>query len=113
MTAGAHAVTIPPSTIHVEVRLEGELLAVTDRPLRLEETGLPARYYVPREEVPVELLRSTTFPTNCPFKGEASDWSPDIGGKTHDGIVWSYEDPIPSAVDIAGYLSFYPDRVDV
>ena len=33
--------------------------------------------------------------------------------ETHDGIVWAYEDPIESAAAIAGYLSFYPHRVEV
>jgi uncharacterized protein (DUF427 family) len=113
MTQGGHTITITPCNAHVEIRLNGELLAATDRPLRLEETGLPARYYVRREDVRMELLRPTTFHTTCPFKGEASYLSADVDGQTHDGIVWTYEEPIPSAGAIAGYLSFYPDRVDV
>lgn len=108
-----HTVTITKSDARVEVRLEGELLAATDHPLRLDETGLPARYYLPREDVRMDLLRPTTFQTHCPFKGDASYWSADIGGQTHDGIVWSYDAPIPEAADIAGFLSFYPTRVDV
>ena len=43
MSAG-HTVTISPTDVHVEVRLDGELLAQSDRVLRLDETGLPARY---------------------------------------------------------------------
>ena len=108
-----HTITITPSDAHVEVRLDGEQLAVTDHPLRLDETGLPARYYLPRQDVRMDLLRATTFHTTCPFKGEASYWSADIGGQAHDGIVWAYESPIPAAADIAGFLSFYPDRVEV
>src|SRR4051794_13670183 len=111
--SGGHTVTIQPCDSHVEVRLGGELLASTDRAMRLDETGLPARYYIPRDDVRMELLRSTSFHTTCPFKGEASYWSADIGGETHDGIVWAYEEPIPGAADIAGYLSFYPNRVDI
>src|SRR5919106_3334515 len=45
MSAG-HTVTITPSDAHVEVRLDGELLATTDHALRLDETGLPSRYYL-------------------------------------------------------------------
>jgi uncharacterized protein (DUF427 family) len=112
MTAG-HTVTITPSDAHVEVRLEGELLASSDHPLRLEETGLPARYYLPKGDVRMDLLRPTSFHTTCPFKGEASYWSADLGGRTHDGIVWAYESPIPAARELAGHVSFYPDRVEV
>ncbi len=108
-----HTVTISPSGAHVEVRLDGELLAETDRAMRLEETGLPARYYVPKDDVRMDLLRPTSFNTTCPFKGEASYWSADIRGHAHDGIVWAYESPIPAAAEIAGLLSFYPKRTEI
>lgn len=112
MTAG-HTVTITPSDAHVEVRLDGERLAMSDNALRLDETGLPARYYLPKADVRTDLLKPTSFHTTCPFKGEASYWSVEVGGEQHDGIVWGYEAPISAAADIAGYLSFYPDRTEI
>jgi uncharacterized protein (DUF427 family) len=112
MTPG-HTVTIHPAEAHVEVHVDGEKVAETDRPLRLEETGLPDRWYLPREDVHLDRFRATSFHTTCPFKGEASYWSIDVGGTTHDGIVWSYEEPIEAAKAIAGHLSFYPDRATV
>ena len=108
-----HTVTIRKGDAHVEVHLGGELLAKTDRPLLLDETGLPTRYYLPRDDVHMDRLEPTSFHTTCPFKGEASYWSAEVHGERHDGIVWAYDEPIPAAADIAGYLSFYPDRVDV
>lgn len=108
-----HTVTVTPSDAHVEVRLDGELLAATDRALRLDETGLPARYYLPPDDVRMELLRATSFHTTCPFKGEASYWSADIGGQTHDGVVWAYAAPISAAAEIAGLMSFYPGRTQI
>ena len=112
MSAG-HTVTITPTNAHVEVRLDGEVLATTDRALRLDETGLPARYYLPKDDVRMDLLRPTSFQTTCPFKGDASYWSADVGGTVHDGIVWAYETPIEAAADIAGFLSFYPTRTEI
>ena len=112
MTTG-HTVTITPSDAHVEVRLAGRLLASSGRARRLDETGLPARYYLPKDDVRMDLLRSTTFHTTCPFKGEASYWSVDVDGATHDGVAWAYETPIPAAAGIGGYVSFYPDRAEV
>jgi uncharacterized protein (DUF427 family) len=112
MSAG-HTVTIRQGDVHVEVHLRGELLAKSDRPLLLDETGLPTRYYLPRDDVRMDRLQPTSFHTTCPFKGEASYWSAEVAGERHDGIVWAYDQPIPAAADIAGYLSFYPDRVDV
>lgn len=112
MSAG-HTVTITPSDSQVEVRLDGEVLGKTDQALRLDETGLPPRYYLPKDDVRMDLLRPTSFHTTCPFKGEASYWSVDVSGKTHDGIVWAYESPISAAAEIAGYLSFFPDRTEI
>jgi uncharacterized protein (DUF427 family) len=108
-----HVVTIAPADLHVVVRVGGETVAETERPVLLEETGMPTRYYLPREDVRMDLLRATNFQTECPFKGQASYWTLDLGGATHDGIAWSYETPIPTAEGIAGLLCFYNDRVEL
>jgi uncharacterized protein (DUF427 family) len=108
-----HTISIVRTAVHVEVRLGGRLLADTDRAMKLDETGLPARYYLPPDDVQMDLLRPTTFHTVCPFKGEASYWSLDIDGETYDGIVWSYEAPTDQAAEVRGMLSFYPDRTEV
>lgn len=112
MTAG-HTITTRPADAHVEVRIDGVLVAESTRPTLLDETGLPTRYYLPPEDVRTELFRETSFHTTCPFKGEASYWTAQIDGATHDGIVWSYLTPIEGAQDIAGLWSFYPDRAEV
>ncbi|MEO6629984.1 MAG: DUF427 domain-containing protein [Aquihabitans sp.] len=108
-----HTIITRPSTAHVEVMIGGEVVADSHRPVVLEETGLPARYYLPRDDVRMDLLRSTSFHTSCPFKGEASYWSAYVGGQIHDGIVWGYETPLPGAEEIAGLLCFYPDRTEL
>ncbi|CAN5620999.1 hypothetical protein BH20ACT2_BH20ACT2_07980 [soil metagenome] len=108
-----HTITLTPSDRHVEVRVGGELVAESDRPVLLDETGLPTRYYLPRDDVRTDLLRATSFTTECPFKGRASYWSLALGDTVHDGIVWSYEEPLPGAAAVAGLMSFYDDRVDL
>ncbi len=108
-----HTITITPSDRHVEVHVDGTLVAESDRPVLLDETGLPTRYYLPREDVRMELFRPTTFTTQCPFKGDASYWSLALGDAVHDGIAWSYEHPIPAAEGVAGLLCFYPDRAEL
>ena len=112
MTKG-HTVTIKPSSAHVEVAVNGTKVAESDRPVLLDETGLPTRYYLRREDVRAELLRPTNFQTTCPFKGQASYWSLQLEGETFDGIAWSYETPIAGAEAIAGLICFYPERVEM
>ena len=112
MPAG-HRITITPAEFHLEITLGGEKLAVTDRPVLLDETGLPTRYYVPPQDVRTELLRPTKHETTCPFKGRASYWSAVLGNEVHEDIVWSYQTPIPEAAGIAGLLCFYTERVEL
>lgn len=112
MTQG-HDITITPSRLHVEVAVNGEKLAESDRPVLLEETGLPTRYYLPREDVRLDLLRASDHETTCPFKGQASYWSVVVGDKIHDDIVWSYDQPIPRAEGLAGLMCFYDERVEL
>jgi Domain of unknown function (DUF427) len=57
--AVGHTITIIPADRHVEVSVGGQKLAESDRTMRLDDTGLPARYYIPREDVRTELLRPT------------------------------------------------------
>ena len=111
MTPG-HTITITPSDLHVTVTVDDVLIAESRRPVLLEETGLPTRYYLPKDDLVTE-LRPTTFSTQCPFKGDASYWSLDLGDAVHDGIAWSYESPIPQAEAITGLVAFYPERADI
>jgi uncharacterized protein (DUF427 family) len=108
-----HTVTIAPADLHVVVQVDGQQVAETHHPVVLEETGMPTRYYLRREDVRMDLLRPTSFETQCPFKGQASYWTLELNGTVHDGIVWSYEDPIPSAEAITGLLCFYNHRVEL
>jgi uncharacterized protein (DUF427 family) len=111
--ATGHRITITPADQRVEITLGGEKLAVSDRALVLRETGLPARYYIPVEDVRTELLRPTARQTTCPFKGQARYWSVEAGGEVHQDLVWSYPTPIPAAGQIAGLMCFYNDRVEL
>ena len=111
--ARGHTITVTPANVHVEVTLGGEKLAASDRPVLLDETGLPTRYYLPRDDVRTDLLKPTDTATTCPFKGQASYWSAQAGGETYENVVWSYETPIPEAEQIAGLMCFYPDRVEL
>jgi len=111
--ASGHRITITPTDRHLEVTLGGEKLAVSDRPVLLDETGLPTRYYLPPEDVRTELLRPTGHQTTCPFKGQASYWSVVLGDEVFTDIVWSYQAPIPQAAGIAGLMCFYTERVEL
>jgi uncharacterized protein (DUF427 family) len=112
MTPG-HQITIEATDQQVVVRVEGETVATSTRTLRLDETGMPPRFYFHRDDVRTDVLRRTAFETTCPFKGQASYWTLELGDAVHDGLVWSYEAPIPAAEAIAGRMSFFNERVEI
>ncbi|WP_425247723.1 DUF427 domain-containing protein [Streptomyces sp. NEAU-NA10] len=102
MTHG-HTITIEQGTQHIRVVHQDRVLAESDRPLVLKETGCPVRYYLPAEDVRLDLLTPSDTHTYCPFKGTASYWSlPDA-----PDLVWAYEDPKPDVAAIKGHLCFF------
>lgn len=107
-----HRVDVRRGDREVTVRVGGTVVARSTRPLVLFETNIPPRYYLPREDVLVDLAPTATAST-CPYKGHASYWSATVDGQRVDDLAWSYEQPYPDAVAIAGAVAFYPDKVDL
>jgi uncharacterized protein (DUF427 family) len=105
-------VDILPGSRHIRIVLGGVTIADTHHPHLLIETGLLTRYYIPKQDVRMELLEATKTTTRCPYKGEASHWSARMGEKIFKDIVWSYRDPLPACSPIDGLLSFFNERVD-
>jgi uncharacterized protein (DUF427 family) len=101
------------SSRQVRIEVDGQVVAETDRPVLLYETGLPTRYYIPKLDVRMELLEATDTVTHCPYKGAASYWSLSAGDKTYRDYVWSYPRPIPEIPKIENLLCFYNEKVDV
>ncbi|MCT7352904.1 DUF427 domain-containing protein [Streptomyces sp. 15-116A] len=106
MTAG-HRITVERSNRHVRVRHGEQVLAESDRALLLRETGCPDRYYIPPEDVRLDLLTPSETHTYCPFKGTASYWS--LPGSAD--LVWAYPDPKPDVAEIKDHLCFYETEV--
>jgi len=107
-----YRVDLEPDPARVRARLGGEALAESDRTLRVHETGHAPVTYFPRDDVRFEHLEPTAHETFCPFKGEASYWTARAGGRTEANLAWSYEDPFDEVAGLAGYVAFYPDRVE-
>jgi uncharacterized protein (DUF427 family) len=107
-----HRIDVRASSRHVRLERHGVLLADSSRPQLLFEATFPMpRYYLPKDDVAVELLPSDTR-TVCAYKGEATHWSVKIDGRVVPDVAWSYEDPLPDATQIAGLVAFYQERLD-
>jgi uncharacterized protein (DUF427 family) len=108
-----HRVDVLHSSRHVRVEVGGQAVADTSRPTLLFETGLPTRYYIPKQDVRMDLLVPTEKTTSCPYKGMASYWSVRIGDELVDNVVWAYPAPIPECTKIENLLCFFNERVDI
>ena len=106
-------VDILASSRRVQVVVDGIEVADSRHPHLLFETGLPTRYYLPLIDVRMDLLRPSPTTTRCPYKGSATYWSVEVGGRRHEDLVWTYRTPVLESVKIAGLACFYNERVDL
>lgn len=105
-------VDVVASSRHVRVIVGGETVADTRRARFLFETRLPTRYYIPPEDVRMDLLAPSDKATACPYKGKARYWSVKIGEEIWPDSVWFYPDPIAECPKIKGHLCFFNEHVD-
>ncbi|MCW2563572.1 MAG: hypothetical protein JWQ31_2132 [Mycobacterium sp.] len=97
------------SSRHVRVELDGRLLAESSRPMLLFETLLPARFYLPREDVAVPLEPSETS-SYCAYKGRASYFSVPDGPRD---VAWTYREPLHDAEPVRDRVCFFDEHLDV
>jgi uncharacterized protein (DUF427 family) len=97
----------------VRVEVAGLVVAESRRPTIVFETGLPVRYYLPRDDVRVDLLEPHERRTRCAYKGVATHWSVRVDDGLEDAVAWSYEDPDEDAERLRGLIAFYNERVDL
>ncbi len=100
------------SSRHIEVIIHDEIVAASNSPVALFETGLPVRYYLPKPDVRLELLIESQHVTQCPYKGEANYYSVRISKYTEENVAWYYQYPTLEASKIASHIAFYSEKVD-
>jgi uncharacterized protein (DUF427 family) len=102
-------VDVRRSSRPVRVLLGDTVIAQTNAPLLLSETGLANRFYVPAADVRQDLLEPSDTHTVCPYKGTASYWSVKAGDRKIADAVWSYPQAEGDSAAISGYLCFDHD----
>lgn len=113
MNTKGHEIEVTPASDQVVVRIKDTVVATSSRPVVLTETGCPARYYLPPEDVQTDLLRPSTTTSHCPFKGDAVYWSVETGDGAAEDVVWSYPEPYPRVEQVTGLLAFWTEKPGV
>ena len=107
-----YRVVLKPAGHRIRAVFRGQTIADSARVLVMRETRLPSVFYFPREDVRMELFAKTDRRTHCPFKGDASYWTLEVGEASVENVAWSYEDPFDEAWAVKEYVAFDWDAID-
>lgn len=103
---------VETSTRRVRVMFNGATIADSTRSIRVLETSHPPAYYIPLDDINMDLLSQTPRRTFCEFKGAATYWTITVNGKSSPEAGWSYETPSKGFETIKGYITFYASKVE-
>ena len=80
----------------------GTVIAESDDTVVVE-----GNHYFPAESVQADVLRPSATHTTCPWKGEASYYSLEVGESVNPDAAWFYPQPKAAAAEIAGRVAFW------
>jgi uncharacterized protein (DUF427 family) len=103
---------VEPERRRARVELGGRTIADSRRAVRVLEMSSPPTVYFPPEDVATDVLEPAEGITVCEWKGDASYFDVVVGATRARRAAWTYRAPNPSYAELAGWISFYPGRVD-
>jgi len=104
---------VVPCVHRIRVEFGGELLADSERALRVLETSHPPTIYLPPEDVRADLLEFGGARTTwCEFKGIARYVDARVGDLHVAAVGWTYAAPTRGYEALRDHIAFYPGRVD-
>jgi len=108
-----HRIEVLGSSRLVRVLVNGEQLADSSRPRILFETGLPPRYYLPREDVHTDALEPVDLRTGCAYKGWATYWDALTAVGRVPAVAWSYPEPLREGELVRELICFFQERPEI
>jgi uncharacterized protein (DUF427 family) len=103
---------LEPTPRRILVVAAGVTVADSTRALRILETSHPPTYYIPPEDVRMDLLEVSDRSSYCEFKGLARYFNLRVSGRVTPDCGWAYPEPRPPYGKIREHLAFYADRFD-
>ncbi len=95
----------------VLVKHAGKLIATTRKTLTVLETASPPTYYLPKNDIHMELLILMPQKTSlCEWKGAALYWA--LKTMPDRPVAWSYPKPFQEFAALQDHLAFYPQHLE-
>jgi uncharacterized protein (DUF427 family) len=104
-----HRIDIRRTSRHLVVQDGNGIVADTNTPLVLYESGFAPRWYVPRADIVDGILEPVEGQTFCPYKGVASYYNV----ADAQNAAWSYRAAFEEVDRITDLVSFYPEKVTI
>lgn len=104
---------VEPVGRRVRIEHAGEVVAESERALRVLETASPPTIYIPADDVRTDSLREVPAKhTHCEWKGRANYFDLELGDETSPAAAWHYPEPRDAYAELRGHIAFYAGRVD-
>ena len=90
------------------LKYKNKVIAETTNALILKEVAKGVYdpvFYLPKEDIHIELETEPKRQSHCPLKGDATYWNVE-GDFTDNYFAWSYEEPLPRSKKVQGYIAF-------
>jgi uncharacterized protein (DUF427 family) len=100
------------SSKHVQIIYNGIVIADSRHAKRVLETSHPPVYYIPPDDVRMELLTRTESTTFCEWKGHAAYYTLRVGDRKAVDAAWFYPNPTPAFAALKDFVAFYPSKME-
>jgi uncharacterized protein (DUF427 family) len=81
---------------------EGTVLAESNKTVEVE-----GNQYFPPDAIKAEYFKPSATHSVCPWKGTASYYDVEVGGKLNHDAAWFYPEPKAAAKQITGHVAFW------
>lgn len=86
----------------VQAIWNGTVIAESDDTIVVE-----GNHYFPPEAIRQDMLEGSATTTRCGWKGLANYYNLVVDGARNPDAAWHYDDPLPAAAEITGYVAFW------
>ena len=107
-----HKLLMHPFPRRVRAEFAGRTVLDTRSGFLVHESNLLPVLYVPEDDLDAGALVPSGHTTHCPFKGDATYRSLQIGGRAYDDAVWTYPEPVAAADWLRGLAALYWNAAD-